>query len=150
MVQVLKCLYETHPSIRPGAHFSCLYFPCLHLPYPSRTQNIHHTMTDPSIKGLRYMPYPSGLATIGTQPAQSSQDAGLSFSPSSAPLPSNDAASVSSNQLVLYRRSVRRPRNDESGACTPSAHRDKVRVVAGPAQRQFDEVISLHSLFEHH
>ncbi|KAE9387212.1 hypothetical protein BT96DRAFT_1005358 [Gymnopus androsaceus JB14] len=96
-------------------------------------------MTNPSIKGPCYMPYPSGLATIGTRPAQSSQDAGLSFSPSSAPLPSNDAASVTSNQLVLYRRSVCRARNDENGACTLSAHRDKVCVVAGPAQRQFDE-----------
>ncbi|KAE9402470.1 hypothetical protein BT96DRAFT_991116 [Gymnopus androsaceus JB14] len=49
-------------------------------------------MTNPSTKGFCYMPYPFGQATIGTWPAQSSQDAGPSFSPSFAPLPSNDAA----------------------------------------------------------
>lgn len=125
----------------------------LSLLFNIQTRNIHYTMTDPSTKSLRYMPYPSRLLTNGTRPAQSSQDAGSSSSPSPAPLPSNsplDAASVSSEpltQLVLYNRNGHRPHDDES---TPYAHPDKVRAVSGPAQHQFDEVISLHTLFEHH
>lgn len=100
----------------------------------------------------RFMPYPPRQTTVSTKPptrfsfSSAAGTSALSYPPSppsNSPSVLSPALSEPTNQLVLYNKKGCRPRNDEDEVSTTYARPDKVRAVAGPAQSQLDEVLSL-------